>query len=627
MSTTPKVRYSPRVERGSTGEETPQTEWWTIKGPDVWMHVMAVASAIEMDQQGRRAMYLRNARLFSNRELMGLGLGKFNRTVTNRDSDRITLNVIRSCVNTAKNKIAAAKPRPVYQSSGGDETIERKAKKRTQYVEGVFDETRNYDLMKRQFVDGAVYGTGFKRWFIENDRVKAERVLAHEVLIDEEEGRYQDPRQLHLVRPILRAKLESMFPKHRERIRGNANEGHNTRDVEFVRVVESWHLSEDPTGKGGRHTICIDNCTLLDEGYDLPHFLFTVFRWEDSLEGFHGESLVDELTGIQIEINRLLRTIQQAQHLACVPRVFLQAGSKVTNEITNQMGGHYEYVGSPPVIATANAMPSEVYQHLDTLIRRAYEITGISQMAAASRKDTGITAGVAIREMNDLQTERFVTQGERYQDLALDDARCVLALTTQLAEKGHAPKVKVSEGNKCQTVDWEDMDEDRYIVRGFPANFLPTTPAGKLQRVAEMQEQGLITSREEALELLDYPDLEKWSSLATAPRKAVEMMLESILEEGVLIRPSPNDDEKTCRTLGNLYLKRAEVNKVEESKRELLLQWLDMVDETFPPAPPAPAPMAPPGGAPGMPPEMGAPPGMPPEMGMGAPPGMPPMAA
>lgn len=603
--------YSSR-ERGATGTNAIEREWWTIEGDDVHRHVIPVATAIENDQRGRKEHYVRNARLYSNRKLQGLGIGQFARTEV--DPEKLTLNIIRSMVSTAKNKIAKAKPRPVYQATGGDEGIEKKARRRTQYVDGIFDEARNYDLMKRQFVDGCVYGTGWKRWFIEEDRVKAERILCHELLIDEDEGRYGDPRQIHLVRPILRAKLENMFPAHRDRIRANANISTSSRDIEFVKVVESWHLPDDRKGTNGRHTICIEGTTLLDEPYKLQHFLFTCFRWEDALEGFHGESLVDELVGIQIEINKLLRTIQKAQHLACVPRVFLQAGSKITNEITNEFGSHYEYTGSPPIISTASAMPPEVYQHLDTLIRRAYEITGISQMSASSRKEPGITAGVAIREMQDIETERFVSQGEKYQDLALDDARCVLALTSQLAAKGKAPKVSVIDGKHARPIDWSDadLDEDRYIVRAHPAAFLPSTPAAKLQRVSEMQEQKLIETREEALELLDFPDLERWSSLATAPRKAVEMMLESILEDGKLIRPTKNDDEQVCRKLGNLTLKKWEVNGVEEHKREMLLQWLDMVDEAFPPPPPMPA--APPGAPPGM-----GPPGMDPGM---MPPGM-----
>lgn len=605
------------TRRTQNDAEPLDREWWTVDGDGVWKHVLDVVTRIDSAQTSRRDGYLRNARLYSNRELQGFGVGQYQRTVTSpQKDDRLRINVIRSCVDTGAAKIAKNKPRPLYLSEGGDDAIIRKAKARTKYVAGVFDETKNWHLMQRQFIDGCIYGTGAKKWFAENGRVKAERAFIHELLIDEDEGRYGDPRQLHHVRWMPRTKVAAKFPKHLAAIKAQSTPAVAANDgtVQFIRVVESWHL---PTGKGakdGRHLICIDGATLFDEKYDRDFFPFTFYRWSDALEGFYGESLVDELKGIQIEINRLLRTIQQAMHLACVPRVFMQAGSKLVGEITNALGAFYQYVGQKPVIETAGAMPPEVYQHLENLIRKAYEITGFTQLSASGKKPAGLDAAVALREYQDIETERFVLKGQRYEELALDDAKIVLALTSELAANGNAPKVKVAEGREMNAVDWDDadLDEDRYIVRPYPTAFLPSTPAGKRQAVAEMRADGLIETRDEMLELLDFPDIEEWSSLARAPREAIKLQLETILEKGKVIRPTEEDDPKIGLPLANLYLKRAETNGVSEHRLDLLRGWIAelraMVPPPMPAAPPPPGADAPPPDAMGMPPPGGPPP-------------------
>lgn len=611
-----------RVERYGdkkvTGEPVNRA-WWTVPKGDVWRHMIAVSNAIDADQRERINIYARNARLYSGREFASFQRGQWQRQASTVRKDRISLNVIRSCVDTGAAKIAKNKPRPLYLTNGGNFTLQRKAKARTKYVEGLFEECRNWHLMQRQFVDGEIYGLGVKRWYIDWDaeKVRAERVLVHQLRIDEEEGRHGDPRQLHTVVDVPVAKLVAMFPKHKAAIYAAANGEGSAKDVESVTLYEGFHLGDSASGKGGRWVLAIDKLDLQDEPWEFPWFPFTFYRWSDALEGFHGESLVDELVGIQVEINRLLRTIQTAQHLACVPRVYLQAGSEITNELTNEMGAHYYYQGAPPVVATASAMPPEVYTHLWELYRKAYEITGFSQLSASGKKPAGLDAAVALREMQDIETERFVLKGQRYEELALDDARISTALTGLLAAKGKAPKLYVSDRKSADPVDWADGDlsDDSYIVRAYPTNFLPATPAGKLQTIKEMAQEGVIETKEEKLALLDYPDLEEFTTLSTAQLEATRMVIESILEKGKMIEPTSRDvygdGGSIAIRLGNLSLRRAETQGYDPRRIEMLDEWLEKVEALMPaPAAPPPPPMLP-GDPGGMPPDPGAM-GMPP---------------
>lgn len=153
----------------------------------------------------------------------------------------------------------------------------------------------------------------------------------------------------------------------------------------------------------GRHVIAIDNFTLLDEEWERDTFPFCFIRWTERLLGFWGQGLAEQLTGIQVEINKLLRNIQEQMHLA-TPKVFVEAGSKISKaHINNEIWGIIEYAGTPPTFYVPKTVSGEIFSHLDRLFSRAYEIAGVSVLAAQSKKPAGLESGVALREFKILR--------------------------------------------------------------------------------------------------------------------------------------------------------------------------------------------------------------------------------
>ena len=137
------------------------------------------------------------------------------------------------------------------------------------------------------------------------------------------------------------------------------------------------------------------------------------------IEGWYGTGLVEQLTPIQMELNRIALRTQQAMHLMAVPRVYVERGSQVVlSHLNNDIGNIIEYTGTPPVVNVGQAASGEVYAQFDRLYAKAYETTGISQLSAASLKPEGLNSGRAIREYNDLQTDRFAVIASRCTGLA-----------------------------------------------------------------------------------------------------------------------------------------------------------------------------------------------------------------
>lgn len=591
-----------RVEGPKRDNEVRQDHvWWLLPDKDLHRGALAVADAIEKRDSRRRDSNLLHARLYGNRELVSLlRPNGYARTAPGRPAptgNRITFNVIESCASTAAAFIARSKPKPEFLTDDADASMQSRAKWLTRYVEGCFYEGKAYPVGQRAFVHATVFGTGIVHSYWEDgpgdrSRLAFEWVLPDEILIDEEDGRYGQPRQLHRRKRVLKERLIALFPKRANEIR-NARGEHEEMwrtpsRVEavdpdsHVTVTESWHLRSGAEAKDGRHAISIDGCTLLSERYDADYFPFTFFNWKDPLEGFWGSGLAEELLPIQLEIMRLCRTISESQRLACVPRVFLEATTQVVGAHLNDIpGGVVRYVGRQPVIGPAPGAAPELYSALNDWIRRAYEQTGISQLQAASQKPAGLNSGAALREFSDNASGRFGLTSQRWEEFFMELSRKAVDMSRRRFEAGDKKLfVKAPHRDFIRLLKWSDVDlaEDCFVMKVFPANSLPTTPAARKDTIVELMQAGLIP-RDQALALLDYPDLKAYTSLATAAFEDIKDTIDSILEQGKLAEVDELTNLQLAVQMGQSSVLRAKHRGVREERIELLRRWVDACRE------------------------------------------------
>ena len=582
------------------GEDDDRVEWiwWLVDKDQVHKHLVPLVNAIEANQSYRKAKNMRNFRLYENRDILGFGANFYSRTVsTDFVTNKITLNVVKSCTDTITSKIAKNRPRPLFLTTKGDYNLKRKAKKLTQYMDGAFDAADVYQVGQMCFLDACVFGTGAMKIYNDNGCVKVERIFIDELVVDDSEGVYGKPRQMHQKKYVHRDILLTMYgsdEKKRHAILSAvpqdplASPGRQTSDM--IAVLESWHLASSPESDDGRHVICISDSTLLDEEYKKERFPFVFMKWNQPLLGFFGTGLADELTGIQIEINKILRNIQRAQHLIAVPRVYLDNSSKIISQhIQNAIGSIIKTSGAPPTFHTPQAMTPEIYNHLERLYQKAYEITGVSLLSATSQKPSGLDSGVALREYNDIETERFLTTAQRWEQFYLDVARQMIEVSRDIYSNSSKLSVKVKGSKFLQTISWKEVDmaDDKFSLRVFPTSLLPTTPAGRLAKVQELIQAGFVT-KEQGLSLLDFPDIEQFSSLANAGIDDIEMHIEMMIDKGEYEPPEPETNlELAIKLCQSAYL-RSKMEGVPEERRELLQRYAEECREMLMP------PVAPP---------------------------------
>lgn len=561
------------------------SHWWEEKEKDVYKSVNGFIKTIENDQNYREVDNTRHARLYGNYEISGLhsqstaGVSQSTLNTTHR----VTLNVIQSIIDTVVSKITKNKPKPMFLTSGGDWSTQQKAKKLTKFCEGIFQSCDLYDESAKAFLDSCIFGTGAVKFFIEDGEIKSERVFINELKIDDVDGYYGKPRQLHQIKFLHKSVLKNMFPEKTIEIDKAAKDdskfkaNRNGVYQDMVRVVESWHLRSGKKAKDGKHSLSISNCTLMVEEWNKEKYPFVFFRWGQKPVGFFGQGIAEQLQGIQLEINKLLRVIQVSMHLVSIPKIFIDASSKIVSaHLNNKVGGIIKYSGQKPENGALAQIPQELFLQVDRLYNKAFEIAGVSQLSSMAVKPSGLNSGKALRTFNDIETERFYSVGRRYEKAFIDATAIIIDFAKEIYEEDNSFKAVVTNKKFAQTIKWSEvsMKDDEFVMEVFPISALSNHPSARFQEIEELMTAGLLSPKQ-GKRLLDFPDLEAVMNLENAAEDDIQAMIENMVENGKYESPEPYQDLRLgiekCQQ-AYLYFRR---QKAPESRLELLRQWIE----------------------------------------------------
>ncbi len=588
-----------------------QNTFWWLADSDVHSKVYSYVKTLKDNQSYRSQQNLKFLRLYGNAPIEDLSVFGYAKVDSPErgTKNRLSLNIVQSMCDTTAAKIAKNNPKPMFVTSGGDWSVKRKAKKLNKFCEGQFHQTKIYEKGQRAFADATIFGTGILKIFRKGAEICVERIFPDEIVVDDVEAIYGEPRQAHQTKWIHKETLKANFPKFKGHIDllssgSGTNYASYRPDTQMVMVTESWHLPSSEKSKDGRHTITIENSTLLDEEYEKDYFPFVFMQWSPRPLGFWGQGLAEQLTGLQIEINKILKTIQTSLHLGAIPKIYVQEGSDVvTAHLNNEIGGIIRYRGSAPTPGQLMHVPPELFQQLDWLYNRSFEIAGVSQLSAQSKKPQGLDSGKALREFNDIESERFILVGQAYERFYLEAARQMIDLAREISEDEGKYEVRIKGKQFFESIDWTDIDlqEDQYIMQMFPTSGLASTPAGRFQQIQEYLQANFITV-EQGKKLLDLPDLESVIDLEVAALDDIEAMIERMVDKGEYETPEPFQNlELGSNMCQQAYLKYKNEGAPDEVL-ELLRTWVEdakaMIMRAAAPA--APAAMPPEAMPPGM---------------------------
>lgn len=585
---------------GSTSYYAERSMWWEASEGKAHGRVFETIDVLEDAIRERARRNNDNMRFYAGRNVRGM-LHIRRTPFTLMDSDRLQLNVVQAVVDTLVAKLVKNPLRTTVLTHGGDFQSQQTARKLEAFLDGLSYESSLQHHETRAILHGCVLGMGVLKIFECEDRVRVEQCSVDEVIVDELEAYDAQPRQMFQRRYISREVLMGMYPEKASVIknaqRSDIGSDRSRYIADMIEVIEAWHLPSAEGAGDGRHTIVIEETDLLDEEWPNDWFPLVFFKYGEPLVGFYSTGVTDIIRGIQVEINAVLQRMQAQQRLA-TPTVLIPRGANINMaHLTNRIWNTIEYTGQiPPQWVAPQAVSPDLVRHLDSLIARAFEMAGVSALSATSQKPAGLNSGAALREYNDIETERFVHLGHERERFHRDATRTMLAVARSIMERTGGNYAVVTARDKyLENIDFNGVGigDDGYEIRCHSTSFLPETPAGKLAAIREMFDAGLLTNREEGLALLDHPDLEKTINLARAAIDDIDRVIELMLNEGIYLAPEPMQSLETgierCRSA---YL-RARIDNASEERLDLLRRWMAeaqrILDTAAQPAPAQPA--------------------------------------
>lgn len=556
-----------------------------------------IASTIKFmtRHQGTRIEQLTaSTRLYGNSSafnLIGTGFTRANSVNSNPQSQRISYNLCSSVGDTLTAKIAKLKVLPTFITNGGDWEVQQRAQDLSKFVEGVFYETKMHEKGTYAFRDGYAWGNGIV--FIDElrNKIYAERVFPHELVVDLIETLSSDPTQMHRVKIVDRSVLLGMYPDCEEQIM--AASPANFDDIgglgtaaDLVTFTSSWHLSGNPDADedatDGCYAVCVGDQPLEVRPYLKNYFPFVMTTYCKRLLGFWGQGGCERLQNLQGEINRLMILVQRSMWMGGSFKVLVKIGSKVVSQhLNNDVGSIIHWAGDvPPQYITPPMIQQDIYPYIDALITKGYNQEGVSMLDASSVKPLGVDSGKALRTMVDIADDRQEFLQQDMENFYLECSRQMIEKAKEIAKRKKSYKVMFPSTNFAQTIDWKDveLDSDKYVMKAFPASSLSDDFTGRLQDVQELMQAGIISPRA-GRKLLRRPDLEMADALSSAAEDLLCQKIENCLKKEEAAVAEPTMDLVLGKQLCLEYINYAQYHGCPEERVQLVRDFLNSIND------------------------------------------------
>lgn len=528
-----------------------------------------------LDQAQRQVMLERHFYMYGHSTL--------NSSPIDFTGERVRVNIVQSCADTLLNKITKSQPRATFLTDMGDWDKQQDAKKREKFVYGQFHRSGVHKKTPMAALQALCYGDGYVKVYKQGKDIKVDPRLTMSIIVDEKETfNGGDPRTFFEVSYSDKDTLCEIYPEHADKIKKlqpalmpfymSGAIQHN-----LVELVEYWRLPVSDDKAGTHMIIAGGTIELLKEDRKSKRPPVRKLSFVKNLVGYYSKGVTEIVTPYQIEANRTLKRISDALRLVASPKVLYEYQSKIVKaHFNNDVGAMIGYVGTPPQFIMPQAVGVELFNHLSWCIQAAYQDVGISQLSANSMKPAGLNSGKALREYNDIETERFAGFAKAWEAFHIEIAEDCLEVAKEIEEEFGKYSVMSPDPKGCEIINFSeiDTDKDSYIIQVYPTSSLPKDPAGRLEYVTELMAGQLVTP-EEGLSLLDFPDTEKITALKTSELDDIMATVDFMLKKDKYLPPEPFQNlEMGIQLMKKAYLKYKNQGCPDE-KLDLLFRWVN----------------------------------------------------
>ena len=485
--------------------------------------IISNINTLESRYGSYKSKCLRNLRLFTYSSTTTLDISEsevvgFYQRGTFSTSDDTTSaiqeNVIASCIETLCSKIASQKVRPFFNTVNGTFKEMQIAKQAQVFFDMLYEENNVNKIITDAFRNACVFDKGIVK--ISDDGITNR--LPWNVFFDPREVTYN---QITYVAEKL-PKTPGRILELKYGIKADRNLDYTVYEyydvMEHIKAVYVQELNKVVTHE-----------------YKPNIIPYLEIHYTNPVKGDTSQSVVDQLYGIQTQIDELLAVMKDS--IAVNPGMTLlvpRSSNIKTNMLSNRTGQIIQYdpipgqTTSPVTYATNDIISPQFVQLLDKLKNDAYEIVGISQLSATSQKPAGLNSGIALNTMEDIESSRFETQLNSVVRLYVDVAKACLDI--------FPPDIDIlpDDLNRAN-IKWKDIVEARnnMKIQFSAAESLSKDPSEKLKQLVALSQAGVIPQSHIAT-LMELPDLQSGYNLANNAFNSVYTFIDNVLVSGIL---------------------------------------------------------------------------------------------
>ena len=485
--------------------------------------IISNINTLESRYGSYKSKCLRNLRMFTYSSTTTLDISEsevvgFYQRGTFSTSDDTTSaiqeNIIASCIETLCSKIASQKVRPFFNTVNGTFKEMQIAKQAQVFFDMLYEENNVNKIITDAFRNACVFDKGIVK--ISDDGITNR--LPWNVFFDPREVTYN---QITYVAEKL-PKTPGRILELKYGIKADRNLDYTVYEyydvIEHIKAVYVQELNKVVTHE-----------------YKPNIIPYLEIHYTNPIKGDTSQSVVDQLYGIQTQIDELLAVMKDS--IAVNPGMTLlvpRSSNIKTNMLSNRTGQIIQYdpipgqTTSPVTYATNDIISPQFVQLLDKLKNDAYEIVGISQLSATSQKPAGLNSGIALNTMEDIESSRFETQLNSVVRLYVDVAKACLDI--------FPPDIDIlpDDLNRAN-IKWADIVEARnnMKIQFSAAESLSKDPSEKLKQLVALSQAGVIPQSHIAT-LMELPDLQSGYNLANNAFNSVYTFIDNVLVSGIL---------------------------------------------------------------------------------------------
>ena len=368
----------------------------------------------------------------------------------------------------------------------------------------------------------------------------------------------QRKRQIEDVEYVIKVSIESVedlkkrYPKKKNDITADKDlkvfdpERMGDRSLEEETVVmEFFHKKTDLLSKGKyikfTKSAILESSELPYSHGELPFERLTDLDMPEQLNGCSRLELIRSIQNMHNNINTLIaKNIYLTGHAKWVmPR----GACKIEQLGNDNTVIQYKGPVAPQMVHTQPNTP-EVYNYRESLkddMGTIYGVHGVSR----GTPPNGVTAAVALQFLNEQESERASTDIVKHNNFIKNIAKKTLSVAGDyyLPDDGRMIRI-VGKDNEHMIKYFDSANLSKsYDVRVQGGNALPESKAGRMQRIIELiQYKPDLLSPERLIELLDFGDTEKFTTLITEAVRSADSENQDLMQGNLVGEPEEWED-------------------------------------------------------------------------------------